>query len=134
MKIYISVDMEGISGINTPDYVLEFEGGIIPSYEDVYQIIPFNEEACIHVSYDWQSEWQPNNISVVCDVKAASIAPGLTMEISYDGSKKSYRGDYVISNSGISLGPVKKGHNEKGKVCVTVTGTEGGTAKCFFFP
>jgi hypothetical protein len=114
---------------NTPDYVLEFEGSNITS--SVYQDIPFNQEACIHVSYDWQNEgWQPERISVLCDVEVRGT-PGLTMDISYDGSKKSYKGDYNISNSGISLGPVKYGHNEIGKVCVTVTAAEDGTAKCY---
>ena len=112
-----------------PDYVLEFEGSNITS--SVYQDIPFNQEACIHVSYDWQNEvWQPERISVLCDVEVRGT-PGLTMDISYDGSKKSYKGDYNISNSGISLGPVKYGHNEIGKVCVTVTAAEDGTAKCY---
>lgn len=116
-----------------PDYELSFEGTNIPSSNLVSQDIPFNKEACIQVSFDWQnSGWQPNNISILCDVQAANASPGLTLSIDYNGQTKSYKGDYNISNSGIALGAVKAGQNTMKDVCVTVTGKEGGTAKCFF--
>lgn len=116
-----------------PDYALEFEDTNIPASTKVNTEIPFNKEACIQVSFNWTNAgWQPNNISVLCDVKAAQNSPGLKMDISYNGASKSYTGDYNISNSGIALGAVKSGKNEMKNICVTVTGTEGGTATCFF--
>lgn len=111
-----------------PDYILTFEGTQIPSSQDVSQAIPMGTEACIQVSFDWQSDWTPDNISVLCDVMATS--PGLNLSISYNGQTKSYKGDYNISNSGIALGKVSKGANKMDNVCVTATGS--GTAKCFF--
>jgi hypothetical protein len=117
-----------------PDYVLEFEGSTIPSYADVYQDIPFNQEACIHVSFDWQNDaWTPN-VSVACEVQAGNGAPGLNMSINYNGKTTSFKGDYNISPYGVSLGTVKKGQNTFDDVCVIVTGAEGGTAKCYFYP
>lgn len=115
-----------------PDYVLEFEGSNIPSANDVSVPIPFNQEACIKVTFDWQNSWTPNNISVLCDVSPAQGSPGLKLDISYNGASKSYTGDYNISNSGIALGAVKGGTNVMDNVCVTVTGVDGGAAKCFF--
>jgi hypothetical protein len=117
-----------------PDYVLEFEGSSFPTSADVYQNIPFNQEACIHVSFDWQNEaWTPN-VSVACEVQAGNGAPGLNMSINYNGKTTSFKGDYNISPYGVSLGTVKKGQNTFDDVCVTVTGAEGGTAKCYFYP
>lgn len=118
---------------NLPDYELGFAGSNIPSANDTSLAIPFNKEACIQVSIDWQNTgWTPPGISLLCDVAPAQGSPGLTLDITYNGTSKSYKGDYNISNSGISLGAIQAGANVMKDVCVTVTGTEGGTAKCFF--
>ena len=115
-----------------PDYVLTFEGSNIPSSTLASVDIPLNKEACIQVSFKWEGGWTPNNISVLCDVTAAQNQPGLTLDITYGTSSKSYTGDYNISNSGIALGAVTTGQNTMNNVCVTATGKEGGSAKCFF--
>lgn len=117
---------------NDPDYPLTFEGSSIPSAADVSIDIPLNKEACIQVSFKWEGGWTPNNISLLCDVTAAQNQPGLTLDITYGETSKSYPGDYNISNSGIALGAVKAGQNTMDNVCVTATGKEGGKAKCFF--
>ena len=117
---------------NDPDYPLTFEGSSIPSAADVSIDIPLNKEACIQVSFKWEGGWTPNNISLLCDVTAAQNQPGLTLDITYGETSKSYPGDYNISNSGIALGAVKTGQNTMNNVCVTATGKEGGKAKCFF--
>ncbi len=118
---------------NLPDYVLGFAGTNIPSANDTSVAIPFNKEACIQISIDWQNTgWTPPGISLLCDVAPAQGSPGLKLDITYNGTSKSYSGDYNISNSGISLGAIRAGANVMKDVCVTVTGTEGGTAKCFF--
>lgn len=129
----IDVTCPAVKTTAGPEYLLSFEGDQIPSSAKLSTEIPFNVEACINVSFDWtNSGYSPTNISVLCDVTAAQGKPGLTMDVKYGTSKKSYTGDYNISNSGIALGAIKAGKNDKGDVCVTVTGTEGGAAKCFF--
>lgn len=129
----INVPCPAVKTTAGPEYLLSFEGDQIPSSAKLSTEIPFNVEACINVSFDWtNSGYSPTNISVLCDVTAAQGKPGLTMDVKYGTSKKSYTGDYNISNSGIALGAIKAGKNDKGDVCVTVTGTEGGAAKCFF--
>lgn len=116
-----------------PDYALGFAGTNIPSAQDTSIAIPFNKEACIQISIDWQnSGWTPPGIALLCDVAPAQNSPGLKLDINYNGTTKSYSGEYNISNSGISLGAIKSGQNTFNDVCVTVTGTEGGSAKCFF--
>lgn len=129
----IDVTCPAVKTTAGPEYLLSFEGDQIPSSAKLSTEIPFNVEACINVSFDWtNSGYSPTNISVLCDVTAAQGKPGLTMDVKYGTSKKSYTGDYNISNSGIALGAIKAGKNDKGDVCVTVKGTEGGAAKCFF--
>jgi hypothetical protein len=130
-KVPITCDPATAVDSRIPDYELKFEGSNIPS-NTVNQEVPFNKEACIQVAFEWQNSWTPENISVLCDVQAANGSPGLTLDLVYNGKTTSYTGSYNISNSGVKLGAVKQGTNTFKDICVTVTGTEGGTAKCFF--
>ena len=130
-KVPITCDAATAVDSRIPDYELKFEGSNIPS-NTVNQEVPFNKEACIQVAFEWQNSWTPENISVLCDVQAANGSPGLTLDLVYNGKTTSYTGSYNISNSGVKLGAVKQGTNTFKDICVTVTGTEGGTAKCFF--
>ena len=130
----VAVQCDSVISVDAtdPDYVLTFEGSSIPASTKTSVDIPLNTEACIQVSFKWEGGWTPNNISVLCDATAAQNQPGLTMDISYNGTSKSYTGDYNISNSGLALGAVTAGQNTMKDVCVTVTGKAGGSAKCFF--
>ena len=131
-KVPITCDPATAVDSRIPDYELKFEGTQIPSSNLVNVEIPFNKEACVQVAFNWTGEWTPNNISFYCDVTCAQNSPGLTLDLVYNGKTTSIKGDYNISNSGISLGTVKQGQNTMDDVCVTVTGTAGGAAKCFF--
>ncbi len=132
-KTVIDVTCPAVKTSKGPEYQLAFEGDQIPSSSKLSVAMPFNLEACINVNFKWTNAgYQPTNISVLCDVTAAQNNPGLTMDVKYGTSTKSYKGDYNISNSGIALGAIASGVNDKGNVCVTIKGTAGGTAKCFF--
>ncbi len=119
-----------ICGKDDPEYLLSFEGSNIPHSEDIYVNVPFNQTVCIYVDFDWDNIYYTPNISLLCEVRPGD-RPGLTLEVYYGGESSTYQGEYNISYSGIRLGPVQYGHNTKENVCVTVTGAEGGTAKCF---
>ena len=131
-KVPITCDPATAMDSRIPDYELKFEGSQIPASSLVSQEIPFNKEACIQVAFEWQGDWVPNNISVYCDVQAANGSPGLTLDMNYNGKTTTFTGDYNINNKGLSLGAPKAGSNSFKDICVTVTGTEGGTAKCYF--
>lgn len=117
-----------------PDYVLTFEGADIPNATKVSEDkMPFNQEACIQVSFNWtRQDWTPPGIAVQCDVSPAQNQPGLKLTLNYKGQSKSCSGDYNISNCGISVGSVVYGQNDKGDVCLTVDGKDGGKVTCYF--
>ena len=117
-----------------PDYKLSFEGNQVPSNEKVYVDVPTGKEACVQVSFDWTGTWVPNGgISMKCDLKVSDNVSGLKMDITYNGKTTSFKGDYNISNEGISLGSVTQGLNNKGDVCITATVNGSPTsARCYF--
>lgn len=125
-----------ICGKDDPEYLLSFEGSDIPYSENLYVNVPFNQTVCIYVDFDWDNFYYTPDISLLCDVSAGGYSgyldyPSVTLEVSYGSDREIYTGSWGISHSGIRLDPVQYGHNTKENVCVTVTGAEGGTARCY---
>jgi len=125
-----------ICGKDEAEYLLSFEGNQVPTSSDLYVEIPFNQEVCFYVEFYWTNDgWIPNSISVMCNAmpvqSASDFSAEVSIEMSYNGVFTSSQGRYYASNS-IALGGLQVGRNVKDNVCVTVTGTDGGTAKCYF--